>query len=60
MQTGGDGGGGGENVGCNIYCIIGSLGGAIVGILAIFATYHVYCLNRRDKQKARYNRSYRV
>ena len=60
VQTGGDGGGGGENVGCNIYCIIGSLGGAIVGILAIFATYHVYCLNRRDKQKARYNRSYRV
>ena len=68
VQTGGDGGGGGENVGCNIYCIIGSLGGTIVGILAICATYHVYCLAKKDKQQVRdsqiqvvdRSRSYRV
>jgi hypothetical protein len=68
VQTGGDGGGGGENVGCNIYCIIGSLGGTIVGILAICATYHVYCLAKKDKQQVRdsqiqvvdNSRSYRV
>ena len=68
VQTGGDGGGGGENVGCNIYCIIGSLGGTIVGILGICATYHVYCLAKKDKQQVRdsqiqvvdNSRSYRV
>lgn len=37
---------------CDLYCIIGSLGGMVVGVLAIFATYHVYYLSTTRRKDA--------
>ena len=50
LQTGSSGG---RSTGCDIFCLIGSIFGTVLGALAIFATYHVYCLNKREKQESR-------
>ena len=49
LQTGGSNG---KSSGCDIFCIIGSIGGTVMGAVAILVSYyHLYHLNKKKEQQ---------